>query len=334
MNESLQAVCSAFIESRDCLKKVFRMENSHLYPVCADIFVSAEKTPDPDVLNDCKKMIRQSTGIFSNFRGNTIMPLASTLAADKDPQARWERTQENYKLLKSQFFGTEFLALAASMLAENPDSNAADLAERGKSLFKRMRKEHPFLTGQEDSVLALLLVQGSKTEDELITEMEACYKLLNKRLPKGDGLQTSAHALTLFPNPPEEKCERMLALYDAISARCKKFGRYYELPILAALSYSDKPVEAIAEDVEQVFSFLKTQKGYRSIFGFVRKERLMHAAMLVSAAYSIEQKKEGTDVSTLIAQQSSLLIAIVQQIMLTAIIASSAASTASSSAAR
>ena len=180
MKESLETGCKALIENRDILKKQFRLESTYLYPVCANIFVSAGTAPDPERLKDCSRMIKESVGIFSNFRGNVKLPLICSLASDENPQGRWERAQGYYAFFKEHFFCSEFLALAAAMLAGTPDIDAGALAERARSLYNRMKKEHFFLTGSEDSVSALLLAQSARDEDALVEDMETCYRLLKE----------------------------------------------------------------------------------------------------------------------------------------------------------
>lgn len=329
MKESLKAACKALIENRDILKRQFRLESTYLYPVCANIFISEGSVPDPERLKDCSRMIKESVGIFSNFRGNVKLPLICSLASDKDPQGRWERAQGYYAFFKEHFFRSEFLALAAAMLAGTPDIDAGALAERARSLYNRMKKEHFFLTGSEDSVSALLLAQSTRDEDALIEDMETCYRLLRERMPVSDGLQTSAHVLALTEEEPEKKCARMLEIYDAISGLCGKYGKYHELPMIAGMSFLDLPAQTLAEEVSEVEQYLRAQKGYRTIFGFDRKTRLMHAAMLVS---TVNASGEACELSGMIAQQSSVLLAAIQQAILCAIAACSAASGAAAAA--
>ena len=251
MKESLKTVCETMIRNRDLLKKQFRWESDYLYPVCANIFLTEGASPDSERLADCNRMIKESVGIFSNFRGNVRLPLICSLACDQDPQARWERAQGFYQIFKEHFFRSEFLALGAAMLAGSSKIDAETLASRARILYKRMKKEHPLLTGWEDSVSALLLAQSTRDDDMLIEDVEQCYQLLRERMPISDGLQTSAHVLAMSEEAPEQKCARMLEIYDAVSSRCKKYGRSYELPMIAVLSFLDLPVETLAEEVAE-----------------------------------------------------------------------------------
>lgn len=328
MNEDLQVLVTRFIENRDAIRAAFRMENSYIYPVCAQIFLLADRPVEAERLERCKALVKSGTGPFSNFRGNIRLPLLCMLASSDDPQERWDRTKRAYAALKESFFGSEYLALAAMLLSDRVE--AADvpaLAARGKGLYQRMKKEHPFLTGQEDSVFALLLAQSERGDDELIDDMEACYRLLDERFPKGNALQSASHVLALSTDRPEEKARRMLALYDGILDAGGKYGKDRQLPVLAALSLAHAPGEELVRELMEVDGLLSEQKGYKGIFGLDRRTRTMHAAMLLSLP------DRQTELMNAAAQQATLAMIAAQQALMCAVIASSAASSAAASSA-
>ncbi len=80
MKDSLQTLCNQFIEDRDILRNTFKWESSYMYPVCANLFCVRGIKPDQDKLLECRDIIRQQTGIFSNFRGNIRIPLICMLS--------------------------------------------------------------------------------------------------------------------------------------------------------------------------------------------------------------------------------------------------------------
>ena len=330
MNETLQALALRFIENRDAIRAVFRMENDYIYPVCAQIFLAADLTVEKERLEACKALVKSTTGVFSNFRGNIKLPLLCMLAVGDDPEARWDRTERCYALLKETFLGSEYLALAALLLADTvKEEDIPPLAARGKALYKRMRKEHPLLTGQEDSVFALLLAQSPRPDDELIEDMETCYTLLNERFHGGNGLQTASHVLALSQEIPADKAFRMISLFNAIEAGGGKYGKDHQLPILAALSLGQRFSENMARDILEVDGFLAKQKGYRGVFGMDRRTRTLHAAMLLSLPDRGDGQQE---VVRAAAQQATLSMIVAQQALMCAVVASSAAATAVSSA--
>ena len=326
MQNDLSTLVRRFIEARDAIRAAFKMESEYIYPVCAQIFLAADRPVEAEQLERCKALVKSTTGPFSNFRGNVRLPLLCMLTAGDEPEARWERTQRCYALLKEAFFSSQYLALAALLLGDGAkEEDLPALAARGKGLFQRMKQEHPFLTGQEDSVFALLLAESPRSDDALIEDMEACYTLLDQRFPKGDGLQTASHVLALSDDAPERKVERMLSLFDGIEAAGGKYGKDRQLPILAALSLSDGSEEALVADMLELNGLLSQEKGYKGVFGLDKRTRMMHAAMLLSLP------DRQTDLVNAAAQQTTLAMIAAQQALMCAVVASSAASTATAS---
>ncbi|MBR0357450.1 MAG: DUF4003 family protein [Clostridia bacterium] len=326
MQNDLSTLVRRFIEARDAIRAAFKMESEYIYPVCAQIFLAADRPVEAEQLERCKALVKSTTGPFSNFRGNVRLPLLCMLAAGDEPEARWERTQRCYALLKESFFSSQYLALAALLLGDGAkEEDLPALAARGKGLYQRMKQEHPFLTGQEDSVFALLLAESPRSDDALIEDMEACYTLLDQRFPKGDGLQTASHVLALSDDAPERKVERMLSLFDGIEAAGGKYGKDRQLPILAALSLSDGSEEALVADMLELNGLLSQEKGYKGVFGLDKRTRMMHAAMLLSLP------DRQTDLVNAAAQQTTLAMIAAQQALMCAVVASSAASTATAS---
>ena len=326
MQNDLSTLVRRFIEARDAIRAAFKMESEYIYPVCAQIFLAADRPVEAEQLERCKALVKSTTGPFSNFRGNVRLPLLCMLAAGDEPEARWERTQRCYALLKEAFFSSQYLALAALLLGDGAkEEDLPALAARGKGLYQRMKQEHPFLTGQEDSVFALLLAESPRSDDALIEDMEACYTRLDQRFPKGDGLQTASHVLALSDDAPERKVNRMLSLFDGIEAAGGKYGKDRQLPILAALSLSDGSEEALVADMLELNGLLAQEKGYKGVFGLDKRTRMMHAAMLLSLP------DRQTDLVNAAAQQTTLAMIAAQQALMCAVVASSAASTATAS---
>ena len=321
MNKTPQELVDRFIETRDAVRAAFRMENEYIYPVCAQIFLAADKPVEIEQLERCKALVKSSTSVFSSFRGNVKLPLLCMLAAGDDPEERWDRTRRYYALLKESFYGSEYLALGAMLLSDAvQEEDVPALAARGKGLYQRMKKEHPFLTGQEDSVFALLLSQSARSDDELIEDMEKCYGLLKERVPSGTGLQAASHVLALSSEIPVDKTFRMIGIFNAIEEAGGKYGKDWQLPILAALSLGQRFQEDLARELLEIDALLSKRKGYKGVFGLDRRARSMHAAMLLSLQHEAEPK-----------QPVELVGAAAQQALMCAVVASSAASSAATS---
>ena len=327
MKTELQNLCGSFITNRDTVHTAFKWDSSNIYPVCANLFCAYGKEADGEELKRCKKIIESQTGVFSNFRGNIRPALASMLALSDRPEEKMSQALENYSLLKQEFWGSEYLALVAFLLTDLADrSRIEEKSTRGKVIYKRMQKEHPFLTSSEDSVFAVLMAFSDKSDDELIDDMEACYKALKERFSfSSNELQTVSHILALSDGRPDEKAGRVIDLYNALLDAGVKYGKYYELSTLAALSVTDAGIADLVQDIQEASEFLKGQKGYGGLFGIDAKTRAMHAALLVSDLYTDRDQVNTATMTT------TLMQIIAQEMAMCAITASVAASSATSS---
>lgn len=59
--------------------------------------------------------------------------------------------------------------------------------------------------------------------------MEDCYKLLSKKFMTGDVTQSLSHILALGEASTDDKCEKMLELYDGLSNRECKYKKNFGL---------------------------------------------------------------------------------------------------------
>ena len=308
MKPSLQALCDSFITNRDVVQEAFKWDTSYIYPVCANIFCSHGRIATTDQLKQCRKVIDDNTGIFSNFRGNIRPILPAMLAIGDDPDAQMKQALENYALLKEEFWGSEYLSLVSFLLTNLTDSyTVREKAAHGKEIYKRMQKEHPFLTSSEDSVFAVLMAFSEKANDALISDMEAAYTALKERFSIGNEVQTVSHVLSMTNGNPVEKAQRVINLYNALHEAGIKYGHAHELSTLAALSLTEVDIPVLVEEIGQVDAFLKGQKGY-GILGPGANQRAMHAAMIVSDQYTSHK-----DVNT--AAMTSTITMIVAQEM-------------------
>lgn len=329
MNDQLQSLCDAFIARRDVVKSVFPWDSAYLYPVSAVVLLRSEPPVTKERLLECRALLRRETGAFSDFRGTAAIATVSMLAASRDPEERFRRARSLYGAFRKHFTASQFLPVASMILSESvEEAEYAAFAERTRAIYNAMRREHPFLTSSEDSVFAAMLALSKDRDSDVILETERCYLLLKKELTGSNAGQSLSHVLALFPGRAEEKCERTVRLYRRLKEAKCRYGLGYELPTLGVLATLPLSDEELLSALTEVDTYLRRQKGYKGIFGMTGQQRLMHASMIVSAAYGEEQSTVmngaslGCGIATVAAEQAA---------MLAAIAASVAATTASSS---
>ena len=283
MNSRLLSICERYIKNRDIIKAAFPGENDYIHPVCASIFTGKEAVADVDTIKNYHKLLKEKVGAFSYLRGASKAVTVSMLSIDEDPVKRLDSTINAYASLKNHFPSGNYLPLAATILSgEAEESSFDDIATRAREIYDLMRKEHPFLTSEEDVVYALLFAFSSERNADTITEIERIYKIAKEKFHSLNAVQALSHVLALCDGRADEKFERTAALFDVLKANKLKYGTDYELATLGVLAMLPATVEEILADMKDVNDFLITQKGYGKFFGFSKNIRLMHASMIVS----------------------------------------------------
>lgn len=317
MRESLAAICEQFIQNRNIIKGAFGWESSYMYPVCAAIFTDKRQNVDVEKLQHCRDLLKEKTGIFSNFRGNAKLAVISMLAVSGNPEGKLDKSLQVFGMLKEHFFTSEYLPVASMMIADMAkESQYKEIAARTRHMYDLMKKEHPILTSGEDSVFAALLALSGFSDEYVGEETEKCYKILKAQFFSGNAVQSLTHVLTLGEGDADEKCRRVMELYRSLKEKGYKYGTDYELATLGVLALLPEDLNAVMEDIMAVDDFLAEQKGY-GLLGLGRKQRLMHAGMLVANEFISESNSAvmksaaiGGTVSLIAAQQAAICAAI------------------------
>lgn len=317
MDQALRSRCERFLANRDTLRKAFPLENPYLHAACAGILTQKNRAADVDRLHACRDLLKERTGLFSNFRGAAQEAMITLLSLEPDPQEKLDQGLRLYDALKEHFRPSQYLPLAALLLTDQVGEHQyGEIAARTRAIYDGMKEEHRFLTGAEDSVFAALLALSPRSVPEIIDETEACYDRLKHR-PFGTGqfTQTLSHVLALGEGNAQEKCDRTLALYQALKDHGRKYSTGHELGTLGLLALVPGEVDALAEEVVEVDHFLSQQKGY-GLMGIGKAQRLMHGVML-TAGYVIDQNQAvlgaaavSTTVSLIVAQEVALFTAV------------------------
>ena len=282
MKEALLEQCEAFIENRDIVKAAFRMESSYMYPICAAIITDKGKRADAERLKLCRDILKEQTGAFSNFRGLSKLALICMMSIDSNPEQRLKNAQQVYDLLKESFSGSQYLCVAAMVISELVDPGYYKaMAEHTRRVYRLLKSKHPFLTGAEDSIFSALLAISKKTDDRILSETEQCYTLLKEHFSSKYAVQSLSHVLALCEGRPQEKCEATVTMFRRLKEEGLRYGTDFELPTLGVLAMLPTEPEEIIRELREVDEYLSKQKGYR-VFGLGKRQRLMHAAMIVT----------------------------------------------------
>lgn len=319
MRASLNALCHRFIENRDIIKETFFWESSYLYPVVACVFTDKRRMANRERLERCRDILKENTGLFSNFRSYIKLPMISMMAVSSNPEDKLNRALNAYDLLRQHFFSSSYLPLASMTISDFAQpAQYETVAQRTRRIYNLMKQEHPFLTSGEDSVFAALLALSDKPDEVLVRDAEQCYDILKPQFFSGNAVQSLSYVLALCEGSAETKCDRTMQLFDKLKDQGYKYGTGYELATLGVLAMLPADLDAIADDTVHAAQFLAGQKGY-GILGMTKRQRLMHAGMIVTSDYlgqdaSMHTAAVSGTISLIIAQQTAMCAAIAASI--------------------
>lgn len=329
MRVELQKLCLQFIQGRDVAKEAFAWESSYMPPICAGILADKKQDIGVDALKECKQKIKDKTGVFSNFRGMVIAPMACMLAVSEDAEKLFTDALGIYEELKKHFWSSSYLPLVSMIVAQMAEEEQyPHIVQKTKNIYELMKSEHPFLTSGEDGPFAAMLAFAECSSEAITGEVEKCYQLLKPKFFSANAVQSLSQVLALGEGSADAKCRKLESLFDELKAKGYKYGTEYELATLGALSILPCDVNTLVQDIIEVSDYLKEQKGYNGFFGVGKRQRLMHSAMLVCKSY---YGQESNQLMNSAAISSAVAMIAAEQAALCAAIAATAAASSSSS---
>mgnify|MGYP000897567808 CR=1 FL=1 len=321
MNHTLLQRCELFVSNRDIMKDRFKWDSGLYHPLVASLYTEKGRIVDPEKIKNCKTIMKNNTGLFSEFRATAHLPLAALLSLESHPEGKFQEILQAYEALKKEFRSSAYLPLSAFFMAVMLQSPAYDgVVRKAKDIFQRMKKEHPFLTSGEDCGFAVMLAMSEMTPSAAIMEMEKCYAILKSRFSIGNALQTLSHTLTLGGESAQSKCDRIIRLFDLLKENNCKYGTGAELAVLGVLAISTPELSATIRDIVEANQFLLGQKGFGRL-GMGKAQRIMYAAILVSQ----ENKQASQNALGMASINSVTSLLIAEQAAIAAVIAASAA---------
>ena len=286
MKELLKNLCDKYLLNLGLFTDLYPLERDILYPVCTSVFCAADAEFDLSKFKASLSLIKENPKMLSSFR-STVRPLiASLISVSDDPSGEMTRCLDCYETMKKYFTNSEHLALLSMLLVRVvPAERTEEYIRRGRQIYDRMKKEHRILTTKEDVAFAVMLAFSEKSDDQLIDAMEKCYKLLKGSADK-NSIQSVSHVLAMADGTPEEKCGKFRELYDSMLKKGKKYGKRYEIAMLAALSIADFESSEIIDDLSDTEAFLAQHKAVYDLSEFGKEEPVCHAFMLMITAYA------------------------------------------------
>lgn len=295
MDQDLARKLELLASNKQTIDHEYMFEMGLSQAVAALLLAIADQPVDIERMRECRNILSGKVSALSSFRDSTELLVLARMAMAQDPERYIDDTLEIYKVFsKGVFFSDSYMVLTSMIICDsNQKENAAAIKARTDEIMRRMAKEHPLLTSNEDLALAALLAMTGRDIDAIINDMEECYTYTRNELKLGvdaNSIQTLAQILALTEDNIRLQCDKIAHLFRAFKDQNAKFGTYLEFPAIATLIDINRPTDWLVRDVIEGAEMLGKNKGFGGL-EMDRNTRLMFSAMLASEVY----KSDATD---------------------------------------
>ncbi|MCL2060547.1 MAG: DUF4003 domain-containing protein [Oscillospiraceae bacterium] len=340
----LQSKFELFASNAQAAKTGFIWHNTLARRLSALLYAQEGRPIDCEKIRDCYSIIKQNTGVFSTFRGDMALCVATMLSLSPNPQGLFGETLAVYELLKGERFrASNYLVVAAFEIArQSASANYANAVSRTRAFYDGMKARNYIRTGRDDYIFAAMLglsdldaEEGSERIRQLYNRLKgefwdknSVHALSQVLVLGGGGAGGGGAGSTGSAGGTDAVLNRALALRDALRAHGIKLDKTYTLTSLGVLSLLPSDIGEIARDIFEARQLLRAQKGLGP-FSVPMQELLLYAVAIV-ANERARDIGDGLLTATLSTSISNIIIA-QQTAMIAAISASTAGAAAASS---
>lgn len=229
----------------------------------ASYYLTAEREFDAAAFNRAMETLKSRTGWFSPIRGQLMPVIAAFLAhSDRKIDEEVDRLFEKQKVLRGEGFrNTIHSFLAAFLMTDNP-SEYTDEARKAKMLFDAMKKQHYFLTSDDDYAYAVLLSKNGENPERHAANMRKYYNAFReKRYRSGNELQWLSQIMTYIDvEYNEQYVERADEIFKQLKRETKATQVHY--PMVGFLAIFQVDNEKI-DDIVQLTKQLEHSKPFK-----------------------------------------------------------------------
>jgi len=282
----IPARLSLFAENAQAIRKEFTWQNALTKRLSALLYAQADRRVDCDAIRWCLDLMKQNTGVFSTFRGNMALSVATLLSLSPDPAALFQQTLAVYELLRAtKLRNSDYLVVAAYQIAAQTEpDHYRFVVDRTRAFYDGMRAKHFLQTGQDDYIFAAMLalsaldpVVGTDRIERLVDRLRADFRDKNS-------IQALAQVLALS-GTDESATIRITAIRDALRTHKIKLDRAFTLPSLGILALMPGDPGVIAREIDQAQAYLRAQKGFGPLSA-TTPELLLYATGIVADSYA------------------------------------------------
>lgn len=321
MNIQTQNLLDQIVEDMNQLKKkmIWEADSYAMATISAFLFASANKRADIEKYVECKKYLKKHVNLFSEIRGISEAIVITKMCLSDNHEEYLAGVVDTYKKLRSihKLTASPYMVMAAVNIYEGGGSFKADEnIEKLESVYKQMKADHFWLTGDEDRPFLAMLVSRDMDINSISADISACYEACKKMSLSKETMHTASQIMSLSGKSVEVRVSDLNNTVNALKEHKLKGMRYELMPMAAALGLIEGTAEEKASAIKENFDYLKTKKGFKWYIGGT--QRSLYAIL----AYAIENL-DGDRAALNSVISTTLTNIIIQQIILLVILTSS-----------
>lgn len=328
MNSQTQNLLDQIVEDMNLLKKkmIWEADAYAMATISAFLFASAGKRADIDRYVECKKYLKKHVNLFSEIRGIAEAIVITKMCLADNYEEYLSGVVDTYKKLRKihKFTASAYMVIASINIYEGGGADKADEnIEKLETVYKEMKADHFWLTGDEDRPFLAMLVSRDMDINSISSEISACYEASKKMSLSKETMHTASQIMSLSAKSVESKVADLNDTVSALKEHKLRGMRYELMPMAAALGLIEATPDEKATAIKENFDYLKTKKGFKWYIGGT--QRSLYAIL----AYALENiDGDRTALNSVIS--TTLTNIIIQQIVLMIILTSSSSASRSS----
>ena len=292
MDAGIRQAISLFIDNYHILKKPLYWKTTKLYiKLCALSYALEGIRIKPENLIESIEYVKEHTKWYSPLRSTRIIIAAFLDATRQSIRISFTQYLKCYhSLKKAGFRSSKYLPIAAlALFATAPEGAEQKRAETAYSLYRKIRKLHPFLTSSEEYAASVVMTASGRTPDDTLRDSEDTFNhLLEHNFNSSVGLQFLAGILTYDFGPPYEKVNRCVNISVTLKKmKLKVPSLFYGTIGFLALS-GDHWGEAIRDTLD-IVSLMRLSRCFSS---FDKEHALMFASAIVINGFISKDDKD------------------------------------------
>ena len=259
--DNISLFCKNFLEINKTLKQGALVSSG-----AALIYTSKQKEVSTINMINIKNEFKSRVSIFSSLRNSADSLIYASMDVDGKEDSV-DKIIKNYQILRKDFSSSYYLPLVAYLLVDQSEEDVVSFSSKMKELYKKERKNHPFLTGEEDYGSLALMIKFSSDLDKTYASYISCYNILKEKVKMpSNARQTTAMILALDDDSDEEKVNRFVEIYNALKNNKIRFGDFF-IPLLGISALGKVNPDSYVEKIKSISAQLKHQPELKGIFG-------------------------------------------------------------------